>query len=200
MKNSIHKRFRRILLAVFLIVFGFFVFNGILIYRYSFEYSEQKSDVAIVLGAGTNRGRVSAVFKERLNHGIYLYKKKKVRMILLTGGYGAGQTQSDSEIASAYVLRRGVPKEAIIIEKKSRYTVENLRESVRMMRSWGLKSALLVSDPLHMKRSMAFAEKLNMNCKPSPTKTTMYRSFLPKAKSLVYETFYFSLNRIAGKN
>ncbi|MFT5780463.1 MAG: uncharacterized SAM-binding protein YcdF (DUF218 family) [Crocinitomicaceae bacterium] len=173
--------------------------NGIIIYSYSFEYSEEKSDVAIVLGAGTNNGQVSPIFRERINHSIYLFNEKRVQMILLTGGYGDGQSRSDSEIAREYLVNKGVPNEVIIIEKKSRYTVENLKESVHIMDSLGLKSALIVSDPLHMKRSIALAEKFMIDCKPSPTKTTMYRSFLPKAKSLMYETFYYSIDRIIGK-
>lgn len=200
MKNRIGKRSRRIISLTLLIFLGYFITNGIIIYNYSFEYSEEKSDVAIVLGAGTNNGQVSPVFKERINHSIYLFNENIVKMILVTGGYGEGQSQSDSEIAKEYLLGQGIPNDVIIIEKKSRYTVENLKESVQIMDSLGLKSALIVTDPLHMKRSIALAEKLKINCKPSPTKTTMYRSFLPKAKSLMYETFYYSINQITGKN
>ena len=68
------------------------------------------------------------------------------------------------------------------------------------MDSLDLKSALIVTDPFHMKRAVELARNQQINCKPSPTKTTMYRSFIPKAKSLIYETFFFTLGRIAGKN
>lgn len=183
-----------------MLLLGYFVFNGFKIYNYSFKYSEDKSDAAIVLGAGTNSGQLSQVFKERINHSIYLYDAKVIGVIILTGGYGDAQNLSDSEIAKNYLLTQGIPEESILIEKKSRYTIENLVESKRIMDSLRLNSALIVTDPLHMKRSMGLAEKLGITCKPSPTKTTMYRSILPKAKSLVYETFYYSLGQIAGKN
>jgi uncharacterized SAM-binding protein YcdF (DUF218 family) len=180
------KRFLLIVIAVF---FFYLLFNGIKIYRYSFNYSEEKSDVAIVLGAATSGGKLSQVFEERVNHSIYLYNNKIVKTIILTGGYGDGQNQSDSEIAKIYLLSQGVPNEVIKIEKKSRYTIENLIESKFIMDSTGLGTALIVSDPLHMKRSVELAKKLEIDCKPSPTKTTMYRSFFPKTKSLLYETF-----------
>lgn len=178
----------------------YFIFNGIIIYRYSSKYYEVKSDVAIVLGAGTSNGKLSPVFKERVNHSIYLYGEGIIEKILLTGGYGDGQNQSDSEIAKEYLLNQGIPNEVIIIENKSKYTIENLKESKQIMDSLGLVSALIVSDPLHMKRSIELAKKLNIDCKPSPTKTSMYISFLPRTKSLVYETFFYSLGKIVGKN
>jgi uncharacterized SAM-binding protein YcdF (DUF218 family) len=88
----------------------------------------------------------------------------------------------------------------ILVEKKSRYTIENLIEAKKIMDSLNYKSALIISDPLHMKRSIELAKKLKIVCKPSPTKTTMYKSFVSKSKSLIYETFYFTLGEIIGKN
>jgi uncharacterized SAM-binding protein YcdF (DUF218 family) len=199
MKITPLKKFR-IVVSLMIIPLCYLMINGVRIYQYSFKYSEDKSDAAIVLGAGTKQGQISSVFRERINHSIYLYNEKVIMMIILTGGYGDGQNQSDSEIARKYILTRGIPKEAIVIEKSSRYTIENLIESKQLMDSLGLKSALIVTDPLHMKRSVDMAQKLKIDCNPSPTRTTMYRSFFPKTKSLLYETLYYSLGEIAGKN
>ncbi|WP_165396081.1 YdcF family protein [Flavobacterium sp. J27] len=186
-------------LFVFIIILSYFIFNGFVIYNYSFNYSEKKSDVAIVLGAGTNSGKLSPIFKERINQSLYLYNKKITKKIILTGGFGINQLKADSEIAKEYLLIHGIPNSAIIIEKKSKYTIENIIESKHIMDSLGLNSALIVSDPLHMKRSMKIAEKLNINCQPSPTKTTMYKSFFPKLFSLTYETFYYTLGKLTGQ-
>ncbi|MBK6882335.1 MAG: YdcF family protein [Flavobacteriales bacterium] len=193
-------RYRRIAGYLIVALACYFVYNGITIYEYSGIYIEDQSEVAIVLGAGTSEGVLSPVFAERTNHAKYLFDQGLVKKILITGGYGEGQIQSDSEIGKQYLLSEGVPIEALIIEEKSRYTIENLIEAKSVMDSLGFTSALLVSDPLHMKRAMKLAEKQNIDCLPSPTKTTMYRSFLPQAKSLFYETFYYTLGQIAGKN
>ncbi len=88
----------------------------------------------------------------------------------------------------------------ILIETRPRYSIEKLRETKFIMDSCGFKTALLVSDPLHMKRSMAIAKEMNLCVEPSPTKSTMYRSFVPKAESLLYETFYYSIGEWSGKN
>ena len=183
-------------LVVAVILFLYFSFNAVKIYNYSLNYSEKLSDVAIVLGAGTKNGELSPIFRERINHSLYLFNEKKVRKIILTGGYGENQLQADSEIAKAYLQTQGLPEEMLLSESRSRYTRENLKEAKQIMDSLGLELALIVTDPLHMKRSMDFAKELNINCQPSATKTSMYRSRIPKLKSLMYETFYYSLGKI----
>lgn len=196
MKNKLKKY----LFFVLLFFLGYLIFSGIRIYNYSSTYSEDACDVGIVLGAGTKNGVVSPIFRERLNHSIYLYNKEKIGKIILTGGYGKNQDRTDSEIAKDYIVAKGIPLKDILVEKKSRYTIENLKEAKKIMDSLNFKSALIISDPLHMKRSIELAKKLKIDCKPSPTKTTMYKSFVSKSKSLVYETLYFTLGEIIGKN
>jgi len=191
---------KKIFYLIIVAILGYFSFNSIKIYNYSFQYSEDTCDVVIVLGAGTDNGKVSPIFKERINHSIYLYKKGIVSKIIFTGGYGEGQKQSDSRIAKEYALTKGIPGKNILIEEKSRFTIENLREAKIIMDSIKLQTALITSDPLHSKRSIKLAEHQNISCKPSPTKTTMYKSIIPKTKLLLYETFYYTLGEIAGKN
>jgi len=183
---------RKYIILISLII-SYFLLNAVRIYNYSFEYSENKSDVAIVLGAGTNDGKLSPVFRERINHSILLYNKNVVDRIIFTGGFGKGQKQSDSRTAKYYAIEKGVPENKIIIEEQSNYTIENLEQSKHIMDSLEFKSALLVSDPLHMKRAIRLAKNFDINCKSSPTQSTMYKSTYPRAKQLLYETFYFSL-------
>lgn len=175
------------------ILLSYFFINSIRIYNYSFKYYENESDVAIVLGAGTIDGKLSSVFKERINHSIFLYQKKVVDKIIFTGGFGKGQKQSDSQTAKKYALENGIPENDILIEEQSNYTIENLKQAKQIMDSMEFTNALLVSDPLHMKRAMKLAKYSIINCRPSPTKTTMYKSVKTKSKQLLYETFYFSL-------
>jgi len=174
-------------------IWSLLVYNSYKIYSYSFEYSEVKSDVIIVLGTGIKDGEPSAVFKERINHGIYLFNKGIAGKILFTGGMGKGQSQTESEVAKKYALTKGVPNSAIITEEKSTSTYGNFKESSKIMDSLNLKTALIVSDPFHMKRAMAFAEYYKIDCKPSPTKSSGFKSFVPKAMSLMYESVFYSI-------
>lgn len=190
--------FRKYVVISLTAVLVYFVINAFRIYTYSSVYFETKSDVAIVLGAGTKNDKLSPVFTERINHSLILYQKGLIKKIIFTGGFGENEEQSDSQIAKAYAIECGIPEVDIFIEEKSRFTVENLFESKLILDSIGLKTVLLISDPLHMKRAMLLADQYAIDCKPSPTKTSMYQSVKSKSKSLLYETFYFSIREIMG--
>ncbi len=190
--NQVKLKKKKYLTILWLFV-GYFLINAVRIYSYSFNYSEHKSDSAIVLGAGTHNGSLSPVFRERINHSILLYDKGIVNKIILTGGFGTDQKQSDSQTAKFYVLKNGIPESDVIIEEISKYTSENLEQSKNIMDSLGIKNALIISDPMHMKRSMTLALGYNIDCQPSPTKTSMYSSTYTQTKQLLYETFYFTL-------
>lgn len=149
------------------------------------------SDVAIVLGAGTWKGEVSPVYRERINHGIWLYQNGYADYLLLTGGFGEGNPVSDAAAAKAYALSQGVPETAILIEEKSTITEENLFYAKAVMDELSLKSAIIVSDPLHMKRAMLMASDYGIDALSSPTPTTMYRSLKTQIPFLAREEFFY---------
>lgn len=159
------------------------------IYLYSLRSDNLPADAAIVLGAEVRDGKPTPVFEERITHAIYLYKTKQVKMIIFTGGVGENDRLAESVAAKEFAVQAGVPEESILCETKSRTTVENLQGAKEIMASLGLKRVLLVSDPLHMRRSVLMAQDLGIDTYPSPTPTTRYRSFRPKLKFLLHETY-----------
>lgn len=196
----IYKRkfFLRFFLGGVLIILAWFTYHCVAIYRYAQQYDDTPSDAAIVLGAGARNGVVSPVFRERINQAVKLWKTNKVKYIILTGGYGKGQSISDSKAAKNYALSQGVNKAHILIEEKSNITLQNLMYAKKIMHQQQLKTALLVSDPYHMKRAMHMCEALAISCKPSPTQTSMFRSWQTKFKFLLYEAFFYSIRRVIG--
>src|ERR671919_3015018 len=58
------------------------------VYSYRNTSSNAPADAAVVLGAAVWGAEVSPVFRERINHGIDLYRKGKVRKLIFTGGRG----------------------------------------------------------------------------------------------------------------
>ena len=129
--------------------------------------------------------------EERLNHAIELQKDGFVRYIIITGGYGKKAQNSDSWIAKQYVLEMGVPESAIYIEENSKKTKENLYYAKKIMDSHNMHTALVVSDPIHMKRAMLIAKDCKMTAYPSPTPTSMYRSVRTKISFLNKEILYY---------
>ena len=165
--------------------------NAIIIWRYGNVDEKRPADTAIILGAAVDQGELSPVFRERVNHGIWLYQNGYVKKLIMTGGYGAGNLSSDSYIAKQYAESQGIPGEDILYEEKSAITQENLRYAREIMDEEGLRSAILVSDPLHMKRAMTMAKDYGIPAYSSPTPTTRYKSLKTRIAFLGREVFFY---------
>ena len=185
------KTFRLISLFLVLSILFYLIFTAISIVSYGKTDGKANSDVAIVLGAGTSNGEVSPVYRERINHGIWLYENDYVDYLILTGGIGEGNNASDAYIAKQYALSKSVPEQVIFIEEKSTITEENLENAKAIMDENSFDTAIIVSDPLHMKRAMLMAGDYGIDACSSPTPTTMYRSFKTKTSFLAREEFFY---------
>ncbi len=161
------------------------------IYRYSFVIEDIKADAAIVLGAAVWGDSPSPVFRERINHAINLYKDGKVDYLIFTGGVGNADELAESEMAKVYAIDKGIPENAILTETSSTITLENIQEAKKLMNQTGLKTALIVSDPIHMKRAMIMAKRSGMTAYTSPTTTSRYRTWKTKLDFLLSETYYY---------
>ena len=174
-----------VLIAVCLIAVAFDIVN------YGKRDEKAPSDVAIVLGAATTNGEVSPVYRERINHAIWLYENGYVDYLILTGGFGDGNSVSDSAAAKNYAISRGIVDNVIFIEESSTITEENLEQAKIIMDNNSFNTAILVSDPLHMKRAMRMAGDYGIDALTSPTPTSMYRSLKTKLPFLLREEFFY---------
>lgn len=184
---------KRVAFYIVAILIAFYCINLITVYTYSKQFYNTKADVALVLGAGSHNGELSPVFKERVNHAINLFKTDSVKYILLTGGFGQGETISDSKAAKNYCINNGVRAEHVLIEEKSEYTYYNIVFAKQIMDSLNLKTALLVSDPYHMKRSIGMCKMHQISVLPSPTPSTMFKTKKSKRKFLFKEAFFYTV-------
>ncbi len=180
-----------IAIVVLIIFLLYFFVNALVIYRYSKVDEKRKSDVAIILGAATDRNGVSPVYRERINHGIWLYENNYVDYILVTGGKADGAEFSDAYYAKQYVLWKNVPEEAIFVEDQSKITQENIKYAKEIMKENKWETSIIVSDPLHMKRSMLIAKDYGINAVSSPTPRSRYQSWETKAPFLLREGFFY---------
>ena len=161
------------------------------IYRYGSNSKIIQADAAIVLGAAAWGNQPSPVFRERLNHGIALYKAAKVKTLIFTGGKGDGDELAESIVGKRYAMQQGVAEADILTETRSRTTQQNLYYSQQVATNYDLKRFLIVSDPLHMKRSLQMAREMGMDAYPSPTPTTRYQSVSSQLKFLARETYFY---------
>lgn len=185
-------KFRYVLLGLCAAVLVYAVGTAVSIWNYGGVDETRRADVAIVLGAGASDAGVSPVFQERINHGIRLYQSGYVEKLILTGGYGQGNRHSDAYAAKQYALSQGVPEEDILLEEASAITQENIENAKAVMDRNSYDSAILVSDPLHMKRAMLMARDAGIEAYSSPTPTTRYVSWKTKLPFLAREVFFYA--------
>lgn len=119
-------------------------------------------DVAIVLGGmseyDNNLGRLSLRRgSDRLWQTLHLYHLGKVDKILISGANGhlMDNGLNESVQFKEVLLDFGIPAEDLIVEAISKNTHQNAVESKKVLESYPeLKSVLLVTSALHMRRSV----------------------------------------------
>ncbi len=193
------RRFRRYILPAFILLLIYSVWQLWDIGRLGHLDKNKSADCAIVLGAAAWHNKPSPVLKERLNHAIHLFKTKRVKALVLTGGYGEGAPFSESEVALDYCIKQGIPKTSIQIETDSGTTQENLVEAKKILEREKWANALLVSDPWHLKRAKMMAQDIGLKVSISATPSSKFQSFGPRSRFLLTEFVMLHWFLISGQ-
>ena len=130
----------------------------------------QPADVILVLGAAEYRGRPSQVFRARLDHALELYNRKLAPQIMTTGGAGGETVFTEGGVGRSYLIGRGVPPEAVIVEAEGESTVHSTTLAGEIMRRMGLNSAIVVSDGYHIYRVKKMLQSRGLKAYGSPRK------------------------------
>jgi uncharacterized SAM-binding protein YcdF (DUF218 family) len=129
---------------------------------------EHSADVIVVLGAAEYRGRPSPVLEARLNHALVLYLRRLAPYILTTGGAGGDPVFTEADVGRGYLTRRGVPSEAILVERAGSSTAQSIARSVEIMRRMNFHSCIVVSDGYHIFRVKRMLESRDIKVYGSP--------------------------------
>ena len=129
-------------------------------------------DAIVVLGAAQYNGRPSPVLRARLDHALGLYRDGIAPLIVVTGGFGRGDTTSEAIVGRRYLLAHEVPPEAVVAQSKGRTTAASMTEVAEWTRGRGLGRVLLVSDPFHMLRLRLEARRTALEAYTSPTESS----------------------------
>jgi uncharacterized SAM-binding protein YcdF (DUF218 family) len=143
-------------------------FLTIQVKRQSVRDEAQAADVIVVLGAAAYRGRPSPILKARLDHGLNLYRRQLAPRILTTGGAGGDPDYTESETGRAYLMSRGVPSEAVILEPVGDSTVYSTAAAGEIMHRMDLHSCIVVSDGYHIFRAKKLLEDRGLTVYGSP--------------------------------
>jgi uncharacterized SAM-binding protein YcdF (DUF218 family) len=131
------------------------LYLGLLSVRIGEESSRdeaQPADVIVVMGAAEYRGHPSPVLKLRLDHAVQLYQKHLAPYIMTTGGPGGDPSFTEGGVGRSYLIDRGVPAEAIVVETEGDSTAYSLSAASEIFRRMGLRSCIIVSDGYHIFR------------------------------------------------
>jgi len=135
------------------------------------------ADVIVILGAAEYHGRPSPVLKARLDHGLSLYRKGLAPRILTTGGAGGDPIFTEGDVGRAYLIRLGVPSEAIIVEPEGESTAHSAAAVGEIMRRMNLRSCLIVSDGYHIFRVKKLLESQGLRVHGSPRPSAPHDDF-----------------------
>jgi uncharacterized SAM-binding protein YcdF (DUF218 family) len=128
----------------------------------------QSADAIIVLGAAEYRGKPSPVLEARLNHALFLYLKGLAPRVITTGGAGGDPVFTEGSVGRTYLTARGVPPEAIVVEREGESTAQSVAAVVEIMRRMNLQSAIVVSDGYHIFRVKKMLESSGLKVYGSP--------------------------------
>lgn len=130
-----HDLFANLFAAVYLyfecMLIGSIIAN-IIVVRYKLE---RDRDYLIVLGCGLRKdGTPTPLLQSRIDRAIAFYDQQKAEtgkelMFITSGGKGDVEANSESLAMTRYLMEHGIPESRIIMEDRSRDTVQNMRFS-----------------------------------------------------------------------
>jgi len=142
-----------------------------------------RADVLIVLGAAlAPDGSPGPALAFRLETAAAAHQRGDAPFILLTG---AGETGAMLDRLRAL----GIPPAALLVEPTARDTRQNALAAAAMLRARGLRRALIVTQPFHMRRALACFRRVGVECQPLASESpaiSMSLALRERVASLLY--------------
>jgi len=130
-----------------------------------------KAPAAVVLGAGVEIDDTPTENSaRRVVRAVQLYHQGLVPRVLFSTGNRSPGGVSEAAAMARFAETLGVPREAILLEEGSRTTWENALYSARILRDRGIGRIILVTDPLHMRRSRETFAAQGLTVAPVPSR------------------------------
>jgi uncharacterized SAM-binding protein YcdF (DUF218 family) len=146
----------------------FFGITGSRIVRAAGEAPAKPADVIAIFGAAEYAGRPSPVYRARLDHGYELFEKGMAPVVITTGGAAQDPDFSEGGVGRDYLLRRGVPEQALIAETQGSDTAQSAARVANIMRANGMRTCIAVSDAYHVFRIRALLEREGVQVELAP--------------------------------
>lgn len=187
----------RVVALVLVAVLLFLGVTFVQVWQASRRDGAREADAIVVFGAAQYNGRPSAVLRARLDHAAALYDRRLGRVVVVTGGRQAGDSQTEAGASAAYLEQKGVAESAILWEPFGRNSWQQLASVAGILKQRDLHRVVLVTDPFHAERVHEMAEELGLDATVSPTRTSPI-SGAAELRYLVKETAAVAVGRVVG--
>ena len=139
------------------------------------EKGDSDLDYVIVLGAQVREDGPSVVLKYRLDAAIEYLNENLDTICIVSGGQGYNEPCSEAESMADYLIENGIEESRVILEDKSKNTVENIRNSKLLIKQANAKVGI-VTNNFHVFRAVKIAEKLGLEnvCGIAAKSNTLY--------------------------
>ena len=121
-------------------------------------------NTVLILGAqvkGENKEKAypSKILKERLDAAIPYLEKHPEATVIVCGGQGTDEPDSEANVMANYLIKQGIPEEKIIREDTSTRTKENIQNAQKKQ---DLNNTLIVTSDYHVYRGKLLAKRLGI--------------------------------------
>ncbi len=128
---------------------------------------------AIVFGAAIRNGFPSTVLRDRLDAAIELYQLGRVERLILSGD-GRHASYDEPATMARYVLRQGIPAEALVLDRHGLRTYDTC---YRARAVYGVERAVLVTQRFHLPRALFTCERLGLEAVGLSADQRVYRNW-----------------------
>lgn len=169
-----------------------------LIYSGTKQTPSSTPDTVLILGAqvkGSNKEHAypSTSLKERLDSAIPYLNKYKETKVIVCGGKGADEPDSEANVMANYLIENGIASDRIIKEDTSTRTKENIQNALK---KGNLGNTVIVTSNFHTYRALLLAKRLGIKevsglPATAQTKTdTKFRSYTREIMALAYAIIF----------
>jgi uncharacterized SAM-binding protein YcdF (DUF218 family) len=188
---------RRSILAVFLLIVGYYAVTLAQVYSVGRGDQARPVDAIVVLGAAQYDGRPSPQLAARLDHVVTLYGEGLAPLVVVTGGKQPDDRFTEAESSAQYLADRGVPPDAIMMERSGHSTYQSMAGVAEVLAGGGLDRVVVVTDPYHALRARLIAQDVGLTAYASPTPTSVVHGGSSLRRHLL-EAGGVALGRIIG--
>ena len=133
---------------------------------------KKEPDVLLILGCRVRGDKAEETLMMRIEKAAEFLKENKNTLAVACGGIvHKDQFKSEAQVICDELVKRGIDKERIIIEDKSKTTAQNFINAQKLVDLSG-RSVALLSSEFHLMRAAMIAKKCSLYCNtvaaPSP--------------------------------